>query len=218
MGKPKTEVYHEKKRHNNYHSFSPTRGKTHISQPVVWNLDWQPQTHAHLSNIHPVIHLNAMCFLTMNRKNSCTHYASLVLDKLNQLLQLSSEPVCELENYCDCDPEFSCHVFCGKNGIPQWRSTVVSRIDTVIRSINRNEIRLAHEENREPDLMQSVLPHSFRHTFATRCLEAGIPPKIVQGWLGHASIKMTLDLYTHVSPDLSAGYMHVLESSLKKYN
>ncbi len=55
---------------------------------------------------------------------------------------------------------------------------------------------------------------TVRHTFATRSLEVGIPPKVVQHWLGHASIKMTLDLYTHVSHDLSAQYMHMLEASL----
>ncbi len=40
--------------------------------------------------------------------------------------------------------------------------------------------------------------HTFRHTFATRCFENGISPKVVQSYLGHASLKMTMDLYTHV--------------------
>lgn len=40
--------------------------------------------------------------------------------------------------------------------------------------------------------------HTFRHTFATRCFESGIQPKVVQAYLGHASLKMTMDLYTHV--------------------
>lgn len=43
--------------------------------------------------------------------------------------------------------------------------------------------------------------HCFRHTYATRCFEAGIPPKTVQQQLGHASLKMTMDLYTHVLSD-----------------
>lgn len=45
--------------------------------------------------------------------------------------------------------------------------------------------------------------HTFRHTFATRCFEAGIDPKVVQTYLGHASLKMTMDLYTHVTEDKS---------------
>ena len=45
--------------------------------------------------------------------------------------------------------------------------------------------------------------HTFRHTFATRYIEEGIDPKVVQTYLGHASLKMTMDLYTHVTEDKS---------------
>lgn len=41
--------------------------------------------------------------------------------------------------------------------------------------------------------------HTFRHTFATRCFDCGIEAKVVQSYLGHASLKMTMDLYTHVT-------------------
>lgn len=42
--------------------------------------------------------------------------------------------------------------------------------------------------------------HDMRHTHATLELEAGIPPKVMQERLGHSSITMTLDLYSHVVP------------------
>ena len=45
--------------------------------------------------------------------------------------------------------------------------------------------------------------HTFRHTFATRCFENGVDAKVVQSYLGHASIKMTMDLYTHVIKEKS---------------
>lgn len=45
--------------------------------------------------------------------------------------------------------------------------------------------------------------HTFRHTFATRCFENGINAKVVQSYLGHASLKMTMDLYTHVTEEKS---------------
>lgn len=44
--------------------------------------------------------------------------------------------------------------------------------------------------------------HTFRHTFATRCFERGIDPKVVQMYLGHATLSMTMDIYTHVSEDV----------------
>ena len=44
--------------------------------------------------------------------------------------------------------------------------------------------------------------HDARHTHATLMLTQGIHPKIVQERLGHASIMMTLDVYSHVVPGL----------------
>lgn len=46
--------------------------------------------------------------------------------------------------------------------------------------------------------------HTFRHTFATRCFENGVEAKVVQSFLGHASLKMTMDLYTHVTEERSS--------------
>lgn len=44
--------------------------------------------------------------------------------------------------------------------------------------------------------------HDARHTHASIMLKQGIHPKIVQERLGHASIEMTLDTYSHVTPGL----------------
>ena len=44
--------------------------------------------------------------------------------------------------------------------------------------------------------------HDFRHTMATAALQAGIHPKVVQERLGHSSIAITLDTYSHVAPTL----------------
>ena len=41
--------------------------------------------------------------------------------------------------------------------------------------------------------------HALRHTFATRCIEAGVDPKVLSEILGHASVQITLDRYVHPS-------------------
>ncbi len=43
--------------------------------------------------------------------------------------------------------------------------------------------------------------YTLRHTFATRCVEAGIEMKVVSKWLGHTSIKTTANYYVHVLSD-----------------
>ena len=53
--------------------------------------------------------------------------------------------------------------------------------------------------------------HTLRHTFATRCFEKGIPVKIVSKWLGHSKITHTLDIYTHVLPDMEKHAINALE-------
>ena len=41
--------------------------------------------------------------------------------------------------------------------------------------------------------------HTLRHTHATLLLEAGVPPKAVQQRLGHKTIKVTMEIYAHVT-------------------
>ncbi|NCB48490.1 MAG: site-specific integrase [Clostridia bacterium] len=53
--------------------------------------------------------------------------------------------------------------------------------------------------------------HSLRHTFATRCIEQGIDMVVVQKWLGHASITMTIDTYTHIEKDFKQQSANKLE-------
>ena len=80
--------------------------------------------------------------------------------------------------------------------------------------MNEGEKELAIKEHRPPVIMEHINLHACRHSFATRCLEAGIAPKIVQSWLGHSSIEITLDLYSHVNQDVSFENMRRLEAVL----
>ena len=61
------------------------------------------------------------------------------------------------------------------------------------------EIELAKEEKREPKIFELFTCHTLRHTYATRCYENGVDQQVVQKLLGHSTLAMTTDLYTHVS-------------------
>lgn len=65
----------------------------------------------------------------------------------------------------------------------------------------RSVVRRINETRDIKDEFPFFGGHTFRHTFATRCFESGVQPKVVQSYLGHASLKMTMDLYTHVTDE-----------------
>jgi integrase len=58
--------------------------------------------------------------------------------------------------------------------------------------------------------------HDLRHTFATRCLAAKIPLKIVQIWLGHSEIDTTADIYTHVTNEINTAESEALNAYTRK--
>ena len=56
--------------------------------------------------------------------------------------------------------------------------------------------------------------HDLRHTCATLLLTKGVHPKIVSEMLGHSSIAITLDTYSHVMPGLGDGTARAMEDAL----
>ena len=58
--------------------------------------------------------------------------------------------------------------------------------------------KLAAAYDGQDALADDIAPHIFRHTYATNLYKAGIDIKTAQYLLGHASIQMTMDIYTHL--------------------
>ena len=56
--------------------------------------------------------------------------------------------------------------------------------------------------------------HSLRHSAATIMLAEGVQPKVVQEMLGHSSIKVTMDVYSHVLPHLQDDAAARMDSAL----
>ena len=58
--------------------------------------------------------------------------------------------------------------------------------------------------------------HGLRHAFATLGLKAGISPKVVSEALGHSSVSITLDLYSHVLPNMQSELSEAVANLLKR--
>lgn len=58
--------------------------------------------------------------------------------------------------------------------------------------------------------IEKPLLYRLRHTFATNHFTLGTPPKIVQHWLGHSKISMTLDTYTDIDKTASKDKIQTL--------
>ena len=62
--------------------------------------------------------------------------------------------------------------------------------------------------------LKDINYHALRHTFATRCVEAGFDIKSLSEILGHSSVKITLDKYVHSSMEQKRLNMERLQQSI----
>lgn len=97
-------------------------------------------------------------------------------------------------------------LFTTKYGTPLCDQIIIDAIKRIV-----DEINICKDELEQ---FEVFTPHCFRHSFATRCFEAQIPPKTVQKYLGHASLQMTMDLYTSVLESQKHEDMKKLEGVL----
>lgn len=74
---------------------------------------------------------------------------------------------------------------------------------------NRNLLRLTRKAN-----LAQIRFHDHRHTCATLFLPRNVHQKIVQEMLGHATIAITLDNYSHVLPGMGDQASTAMEDAL----
>jgi len=86
-------------------------------------------------------------------------------------------------------------VFTGYDGNLYTKSSIQRLFKAFNRDYNRYITRLKHQT----DETVSFTMHQFRHTFCTMMYDAGVDVKTAQEILGHSSINVTLDIYTHLS-------------------
>ena len=84
---------------------------------------------------------------------------------------------------------YSDFLFLKQNGYPMAADKYPSIFKGIVQKHNKQcELVLPH-----------TTPHVLRHTFCTKYINAGMNPKALQYIMGHSTIKMTLDYYTHTT-------------------
>jgi integrase len=108
---------------------------------------------------------------------------SMTLDALRQHRIVQNERRLRAGDWEDNDL-----VICTSKGTPINPNNVTRSFDRLVKLAGLPKIRV----------------HDLRHTSATLLLKQGVPPKVVSERLGHATVSTTLDLYSHVLPDMQA--------------
>ena len=95
----------------------------------------------------------------------------------------------------------------------KWKDTIFLRPDG--KPANNTELDIELYTVCKKNGLSKISMHILRHTFATRCAEAGMIPKTLQMILGHSNIATTMNIYVHATEDQKKKEMDMVESALK---
>ena len=101
---------------------------------------------------------------------------------------------CTIDGYTD-------FIFTNQNGNVYTAERLDKALRDIIESYNKQEEVIAKAEEREPFFLPHLSCHSLRHTFCTRLCERDVNIKVIQTVMGHANIKITMDIYAEVSEE-----------------
>ena len=106
---------------------------------------------------------------------------------MSSLVGLSAAAVEELEAHRDRQLEFlgdDDHILCRSDGCPEDPDMVTQWSKVYARKAGAPKLRL----------------HDLRHTHASLLLDSGVQIKVISERMGHSTIGITADLYSHVQP------------------
>lgn len=108
-------------------------------------------------------------------------------------------------------------IFCQPSGKPLHAHNIAQRDFRRVLSFQSSRKELSVRGISE-ELLPKPLPrirfHDLRHCHATLLLQQGVHPKVVQERLGHSTVGMTLDTYSHVLPGMQEQAARALEAKI----
>jgi integrase len=123
------------------------------------------------------------------------------------------------DGFCKAEIDgYSGFIFSNRYGDAMSPHCINRAIARVSRDYNRDELKLASEEKREPNLLPHFSCHHLRHTFCTRLCENTSDKntlKMIQEIMGHADITTTLDIYTDLTREKKQEAFAELQGKIK---
>lgn len=85
-------------------------------------------------------------------------------------------------------------IFLARNGMPQKGHLYEQRFRNAVNKYNQTH----------SDSLPKITPHILRHTYCTDMVHKNINPKSLQYLMGHSTIAITMNEYTHTNADIAA--------------
>lgn len=105
-------------------------------------------------------------------------------------------------------------IFINRYGQVQNQATLNKALHRIMRDCNLSILdRCGADSN--PVLLPNFSCHILRHTFCTRCVEAGLNVKAVQSLMGHADISTTLQIYASLTEEMKQREMAAYQDYVK---
>lgn len=115
--------------------------------------------------------------------------------------------LCKKENILVC-PSLNGEMYTATSWKTSWNSYLYD-LDILYGKLPQKKSKY---DNRFPGItMSRITPHMLRHTFCTNMYLAGVDILTAQHQMGHADIKTTLSIYTHISDDFAKDEMNKMD-------
>jgi integrase len=99
---------------------------------------------------------------------------------------------------------------------PEWRESGWVFTTSIGTTIDPRNLALDFRRMLTKAELPALRFHDLRHSAATTALLQNVHPKIVSEMLGHAKVSITLDLYSHVLPDMQDQAAQRIEAALTR--
>ncbi len=169
---------------------------------LTWNdIDFDNNI-IHVTKTLSYIHIDKKMSFKMNPPKTESSIRDVpMLPRVREALllqkQIQTKSTVTIDGYKD-------FVFTTKSGNTYTASNIWYSLCAIADGMNKRENENAQLEGREPIYFERFSAHSMRHTFATRCYEKGVKEKVIQKILGHSTLDITLNIYTHVTDSMIA--------------